>query len=782
MPHETATGRFGDLLDRLEAGLVDLIGSEVDADAPGGALVHRHLIAARPAHHAGRVGLDDEVWDRLGADRLWSHQQRALEQVLAGNSVILSTGTASGKSLVAQAAIGQALTGPRPATALLLHPTKALGHDQLRHLDALGLPGVTVGAYDGDASDTERSWVRSHANVVFSNPDMLHVGILPRHGQWSTFLRRLRYVVVDEAHTLRGIFGGHVAHVLRRLRRMCAAYGGEPTFILASATVGEPAVLARSLTGLGSVEVVDQDGSPRGERLVVQINPPMLDPERGRRLSGHRVTATTAATLIAAGHRTIVFTRSRRVTETLTDAIRHRLDAPTAAKVQAYRAGFLATERRQIEADLASGSLCGVVATNALELGIDIGGLDACVVHGFPGTVSSFRQQIGRVGRGTDPSLAVLVAGTDQLDQYLANHPDELIVRPPEPVVVNPSNPNVLDPQLCCAASESPLVAADERFWGDDLADGIRRGVLADQLRIQRLDGPGPPEDRRAVYAGHGHPAGRIPLRSGSGREVRIVDPAGVLIGTVDAARATSTLYPGASYLHRTEPFRVVELDLAGDTATVEHDDGSTTTRADSTTEVEFLGTDDQKLVGRTAVSVGAVAVRTTVTGYTRIDVSTGAVVDRVALSLPPESLVTRAITYVVPARLAAVGRLGPERLAGALHALEHATIAMLPLFAICDRWDVGGLSMALHPDTGAPTIVIYDGYAGGAGIAELGFTAAEEHLATTLEMLASCPCAAGCPSCVQSPKCGNGNEPLDKAGAIELATGLLVRSTPVED
>lgn len=771
MPPPSASDRFAPTLLELETRLGAFTDAGDDpADPKRQPLIHRAIEPERPPRFADHEpAIDPVVRRRLGVERLWSHQVDALDAVLAGRSTILTTGTASGKSLVSQAAIGNACAGTRPASALFLHPTKALGHDQLRALDALGLPGVVAAAYDGDSSDTERTWVRRHANVVFTNPDMLHVGILPRHGQWSTFLRRLRYVVVDEAHALRGIFGGHVAHVLRRLRRQCAQLGSDPVFVLASATVDDPVGLATTLTGVDGIVLVDADGSPRGERLIAQVNPPLLDAETGARVSAHRVTATVAAGLISQGNRTIVFCRSRHSTETITAAVQRIVGSDLAGRVQSYRAGYLSSERREIEADLAAGRLLGVVATNALELGVDIGGLDACVVHTFPGTVSSFRQQIGRAGRSREPSLAVLVAGTDQLDQYLMSHPDELLTRAPEPVVVNPSNANVLDPQIECAAAESPLTAADGDYWDTDLDDAVRRGVLGDRLRVQLVATGDGTTERRVVFAGHGHPAPQVSLRSGSGREIRIVDAAGTLIGTVDAARATSSLYPGASYLHRTEPYRVVELDFDTGDALVEPDDGTTTTRADSATHLEVLGSDDERRFGDVEVTLGAVAVRREITGYTRLDIATQTVVDRVSLTLPPESLVTRAVRYVFGADVIAATELGPERLPGALHALEHAMIAMLPLFAICDRWDVGGISTPWHPDTGAATIAVYDGYAGGAGIAELGFATVKRHLATTLDMLETCPCRHGCPSCVQSPKCGNGNEPLDKSGAVTL-------------
>ena len=772
MADRASTARFDPIVSEFGP-LLSARGPTPPTDDPA-SLVHLHQVTGRAATFATPdVDIPQSVMTRLGIEEYWSHQATAIDLVMSGVSTVVASGTASGKSLVSQVAIGTACGGDRPATALLLYPTKALGHDQLRALDAMDLPGVVAAAYDGDSTTSERLWVRRHANVICTNPDMLHVGILPRHGQWATFLRRLRFVVVDETHTLRGIFGGHVAHVLRRLQRQCAALGAHPTFIFSSATVAEPAALCRVLSGL-DVTAVTNDGAPRGDKLIALVNPPLLDPETGARASAHRITADIATMLVNADHRTIVFCRSRHATETVTAAIRRNLPENLQETVQAYRAGYLATERRSIEADLSSGALRAVVATSALELGIDIGGLDACVVHGFPGTIASFRQQIGRVGRGVDPSLAVLVAGTDQLDQYLAAHPDELFSRPVEPVVVNPTNPFVLDPQLCCAAAEAPLTPADTRWWGEDLNDGIRRLVIDDRLRVQQITGPDGSTEPRAVWAGHGHPAGSVGLRSGGNREIRIVLDDGTLVGTIDADRATATVHPGASYLHRTDPYRVIELDFDDGHALVEPDDGTTTTRTRSHTDLTLLATDSQRSVGRLGLGLGPVAVRGAVTGYQRIDILTGQVVENVELTLPQSTLVTRALWYTFSPDVIGAADLDPEQLPGALHALEHAAISMLPLFAICDRWDVGGISTAWLDDTGEATVAIYDGYPGGAGIAELGFEAADRHLATTLEMVRSCPCAAGCPSCIQSPKCGNGNEPLDKTAAIRLITAGL--------
>lgn len=748
-----------------------------DGTPPPSPVVARRF-AARPARTATPgTPIPDEVRAHLGVESFWAHQAAAIDQVLAGNPVVLASGTASGKSLVAQCAIGVAAAQDRPATALLLYPTKALGHDQLRAIDALGLPGVVAAAYDGDAGDAERTWVRRHANVICTNPDMVHHGILPRHGQWATFLRRLRYVVVDETHVLRGVFGANVAHVLRRLRRLCAQVGADPTFIFTSATVAHPGALASTLSGRPVTEIID-DGAPRGERTVAVVNPPLLDPLTGARASSNQIAARFAATAVSHGFRTIVFCRSRNATETVSAAIRRHLDRSLAEKVQPYRAGYLASERREIETALADGDLLGVVATSALELGIDIGGLDVCIVDGFPGTLASFRQQIGRVGRGERASLAVLVAGTDQLDQYLATHPDELFDRPVEPVVVNPSNPHVLDPQIGCAAAEAPLGPDDTRFWGEDLDDAIRRLVLDDRLRVQRQTDPTGSVVPRAVWAGHGHPSGSIGIRSGSSHEIRIVTADDTLIGTVDASRAPATLYPGASYLHRTEPYRVVELDMEHHRAVVEPDDGTTFTRVRSSSELALLGIDRRQTVGSLEVFLGPVSVRSTVTGYQRIEVRTGEVIENVDLEVEDSTLTTRAFWYPFDAETITAAGVSPVHLPGALHAAEHAAISLLPLFAICDRWDVGGISTPWLADAGAAVVAVYDGYPGGVGIAELGFDASDRHLATTLEMVRSCPCTAGCPSCIQSPKCGNGNDPLDKDAAISLLGRALTDPT----
>jgi DEAD/DEAH box helicase domain-containing protein len=734
--------------------------------AADGRLVHVERIPPRPARHAPLARpLPAALAERLPGE-FWCHQAAAVDALRDGRSVVVATGTASGKSLCYQLPILEAALDPiHPGTALCLFPTKALAHDQLRAFGALAPAGVALAAYDGDALPETRTWVREHGTIVLSNPDMVHAALLPHHARWRRFLMRLRYVVVDELHVYRGIFGTHLAHVLRRLRRLCAHYGADPVFAFSSATIGEPERLAGALCGADVLPVTD-DGSPAGARIVALLNPPVVDEAAGLRTSTTAEAAAAATRLVEAGHRTIVFTRSRRGTELIAGDIARRLPEGLAGTVRSYRSGYLAEERREIERELASGAVQAVVATNALELGVDIGGLDACVITGYPGTVASTRQQLGRAGRHGQQSVGVIVAGEDQLDQWLMAHPTELFDRPPEPAVVNPSNPFVLRPHLACAAFELPLRHGDERWWGDDLHDGVRDLVAADEVVVRR-QAAGP----RAHYAGRGFPARRVGLRSGGGRDFRIVDLDGELIGTVDAARAFTTVHPGAVYLHRGATWRVVDLDLDAMVAEVEPDDGSTFTQARTLVDIAVQSVDDEASLGAARLYLGEVEVRSEVVGYQRKETVSRRIVANEPLTLPPTTIMTRAMWWV--ADDGALDGLGESRLPGALHAVEHATIGLLPLFAICDRWDVGGVSIAHHPQTGGPTVFIHDGYPGGAGVAELGFDVAGTLLEAAADLVGACSCAAGCPSCIQSPKCGNGNDPLDKDGAVWVARAV---------
>jgi DEAD/DEAH box helicase domain-containing protein len=756
---DAAAGRHADACDTLD----DLAHEHYDRVVANTALPAR---AARPALVAPSFSatVADRLRDR-GVDTLWSHQAAAVDALRAGRSIVVATGTASGKSLCYQLPIVDGVVGGRRDTTLLVFPTKALAQDQLRSFREWLVPDVVAATYDGDTPSDERPWIRNHANVVLTNPEMLHVGILPTHDRWATFLLRLRYVVVDELHTLRGVFGSHVAHVLRRLRRLCEHYGSSPTFCFTSATIGNPAELASRLCGL-PVEAIDGDGSPQAERRFAVWQRPLVDVHSGTRASANVETAMLLSRFVADGHQTLAFTRSRKGAELVAThargALSHaRLDDPTAEApaVAAYRAGYLARERRELESQLASGALGGVVATSALELGIDVGSLDAVVLNGFPGTLASMRQQVGRAGRTRRRAAAVLVAGDDQLDQWYARHPSELLDRPAEAVVVNPDNPFVARAQIACAAHELPLTHADERYFGDALDDAVRELVLDDELK---------PRGGAMYWSGREPPASRVGLRTGSSVEFQLVDADGCLVGTVDSSRAFHVAHPGAIYLHQGRQHRVRDLDVDLHVAVLDPaDDADEHTQPREQTDISILGTERTVPAGEGRAQLGAVTVLHDLVAYQRRRTSTNEVIDVVPLDFPPRELTTRACWYTVPlARLVAAG-LEPARIIGAVHAAEHALIGLLPLFAICDRWDVGGVSMALHPQTADPTIFVYDGYPGGAGIAELAFALLTRHISAAHELVQGCPCDDGCPSCVQSPKCGNWNEYLDKDAAI---------------
>jgi DEAD/DEAH box helicase domain-containing protein len=741
-----------------------------------GRIVHVERIPAREARTAALSRpLPPAIAARLPGP-LWTHQAQAIDLARRAASVVVATSTASGKSLCYQVPVAEAAGDRiRPGTALVLGPTKAFAQDQLRALAAADFPGVVAATYDGDCTPEAKVWARGHANVVFTNPEMLHAGLLPNHRRWSGYLGRLRYVVVDELHVLRGVFGTHVAHTLRRLRRVCELYGSRPTFIFSSATIGSPGRLAAELCGLPVVEVVD-DGSPRGPRVVALLNPPLVDEHDGIRTSANSETAAVSARLIDAGHRTIAFCRSRKGTELVAADVRRRLPAADRDLVRPYRAGYLAAERREIEAELFGGKLRGVVATSALELGVDVGGLDACVLNGFPGTVASFWQQVGRAGRGQDPSLAVLVAGEDQLDQWLLGHPREVFRRTPEPAVVNLANPFILHPHLACAAFERPLSRADERYWPDELDDGVRRLVLDDVLRLRGV-GEGVGEGvagPQAVWAARGVPAPRVSLRTGGDGEYRIKLDDGTLVGTVDGSRAFALVHPGAVYLHQGRAFTVTQLDIDDRTAWVVPADGGDFTQPRVAVTIRVVREHRRRALGRATLALGDVEVSSHVVGYQRKDARSRRILANEPLDLPPTSLVTEAFWYVIPPTVLAEAHVDGAQVPGALHAVEHAAIGLLPLFTICDRWDVGGVSTAWHDDTGGPTVFVHDGYPGGAGIARLGFEAAVGLLEATCQSVQDCPCGDGCPSCVQSPKCGNGNEPLDKHGAVRVLHALL--------
>ncbi|MFD4442442.1 DEAD/DEAH box helicase [Nocardia sp. NPDC058519] len=755
-----------------------------EAAAGGNPLTH---VAELPAQRASTTVWPEWVpselvtaLDAQGIELPWEHQTRTAELAATGNHVVVSTGTASGKSLGYQLPVLTALHDDPRATALYLSPTKALGADQLRAVGGLihdnPLREAHPASYDGDTPAEVRQWVRANARWIFTNPDMLHVGILRSHQRWARVLRNLRYVVVDECHAYRGVFGSHVALVLRRLRRLARFYGADPVFVLCSATSADPAASASRLIG-APVVAVTEDGSQRGARTVALWEPPLSATQAGENGAPVRRTATSEAAkimaaLVAEGARTLTFVRSRRGAELIALDAR-RVLAETAPELQervaAYRAGYLAEDRRELEQSLSQGTLLGAASTNALELGVDIAGLDAVVIAGFPGTVASFWQQAGRAGRRLQGSLVVLVATDDPLDTYLVHHPEALLDRPIEATITDPYNPYILGPQLLCAAMELPLTDEEvsELRADEVLAD------LAEQGLIRRRPSTRGAGARWHVTA-HTHPHDDVDVRGGLGSPVAIVDAeTGRLLGTADAGRAPATLHTGAVHLHQGETYLVDELDLEGGVAFVNEVDPGFTTSSRQITSITVEGVIEERVLGAVTAASAQVAVTNQVVGYLRTLV-TGEVLDQVELDLPAHTLHTKAVLYTVTSRLLAAADISDEQLPGALHAAEHAAIGMLPLVAGCDRWDIGGVSIAEHPDTGAPTVFVYDGQPGGAGFAERGFAQLTAWLAATLSVIRSCACQDGCPSCVQSPKCGNGNNPLDKDAAGRLLAAVL--------
>jgi DEAD/DEAH box helicase domain-containing protein len=733
-------------------------------------LVH---VEELPARAPAQVAFPDDVPELLvsrlgliGVTGLYAHQLAGLEALGDGHAM-LATGTASGKSLVYQIATAQALLATPKATALFVFPTKALARDQLRALRALKLPQLRTAVYDGDTPQAERPLIRRNANVVLTNPDMLHLSLTAEHARWGDFLLRLSVVVIDEAHVLRGVFGSQVSMVFRRLRRLIAAHGGDPRWCLASATVGNPSELAERLTGL-PFRVVEADAAPRGRKLFALWNPPIVDDESGARRSALAEAADVLTALVDDGDRAIGFTRSRRAAELLADFTRRGVaDAHARDRIRAYRAGYLAEDRREIERQLAEGALQAVAATNALELGIDIGSLDAAVLTGYPGTRASMWQQAGRAGRRSDESLAVLVAQDDPLDQYLAQHPRELFEEPPEAAVVDPTNPYVLEPHLRCAAREQPLTDAEaQAFFGEAAAPALE--ALAGRALLKR-------RGDRWHDIGTTAPHRDVDIRAGGGTVYRIVrGDTGEVLGTSDQHRAFGTLHPGAVYLHQGEQYLVQELDLVRGVAVVEEADPDFYTQARDVTDIVVVNQLDHRPIGDAELSFGDVEVTNQVVGFVRKLVATNEIVGEARLALPPVRLETRAVWWTLPGRLIDRASVRPGELPGGIHGAEHCAIGMLPLVATCDRWDIGGVSTPLHADTGLTTIFVYDGYPGGAGIAERGYRSAERWLGATLERLRDCPCRDGCPSCVVSPKCGNGNEPLDKAAGRALLDAML--------
>jgi DEAD/DEAH box helicase domain-containing protein len=723
-----------------------------------------------PAREARLVPIPDALSPRVqealsaqGLTGLYSHQAEAFESASRGEHLVIATGTASGKTLAFNLPVLDALAAEPKLRALYLYPTKALAQDQARALTSYGVPRLRPAIYDGD-TEAERRWqIRKWANVILTNPDMLHVGVLPHHDRWGDVLQNLRYVVVDEAHVYRGVFGSHVANVLRRLRRTAAIYGAEPQFLLASATIANPGELAHSLLGVETT-VIGDDAAPRAARTIAFWNPPVVDEELQLRASALGEGSRLLADLVQRGLRTICFTKSRKSAELIHRFAAERVGPELAERLSPYRAGYTPAQRRDIERRLVEGDLLGVTATDALELGIDIGLLDCAISVGFPGTVASLRQQWGRAGRRAK-GLAVLVASEDALDQFFMREPEALMDRRVEAAILDHANPRVLDGHVRSAAFEAPLDERDTTFLGPEALE--RAGALVETGDLQ-LTKAG------YVWSGRDYPAARFSLRSTTPDAFSVVDvTTGSVLGIVERERAYSTVHEGAIYLHLGESYRVLELDLEARTVLVEPftSDYYTQPKKETATAIERAELTERRL--GMEVSFGTVSVTEQVVAYQKKAIRDQATLELVALELPETTFETEAVWYL-PEPWMLEGLEAIERLLGSLHAAEHAMIALLPLWAMCDRWDIGGLSTNIHFQTGRPTVFIYDGHAGGVGIAQRGFDQLEGWIADTERLLAGCPCESGCPSCIQSPKCGNLNEFLDKAGALLLLRRML--------
>jgi DEAD/DEAH box helicase domain-containing protein len=755
-----------------------------------GAIAHWERIAARPPRH-GELTLPlppslAESLESRGIRRLYTHQVQAIEALRGGLDVVVVTGTASGKSLCYHLPVLERLLAEPEATALYLFPTKALTQDQLKGLTRLAaghpdlLRGLVAGVYDGDTVPATRRKLRDSANVILSNPDMLHQGILPAHSKWARFLSNLRFVVVDEMHAYRGIFGSHVANVMRRLTRLARHYGATPRFVLCSATIRNPAELAGRLTGR-EVTVVDDDGAPRGEKHFVFWNPPFSDASRVERRSSNGEGCTLTAGLLEAGAQVITFTKSRVAAELVYryahDRLR-RIEPGLEDRIRPYRGGYLPEERRKIEQALFSGELRGVVCTNALELGIDVGGLDAAVLIGAPPTLASAWQQAGRAGRGGDPALAVLVAYNDTVDQYLMRHPDYFFGRSPEAAVIDPHNPYILAQQLACAAYELPLSAADAEAFGPQMPDIL--AALEDAGETRTIDG-------RAYWANTEFPAAKVNLRTISDNTYTIMDAgnANAVIGTVDAISALELVYPEAIYLHEGDTFFVRELSLEQKTAFVERREVDYYTQPVLDFSIQVRGERQQRAWRGETVTLGDVTYSWQTMAMKKVKFGTRDSIGYHPLELPRLTLDTVGFWFAPDeAAWSAVVRAGHNPFEG-LSGVRNLFLTLLSMLSMCDPADLGG--MIDSKNLGRPALFVFDRYPGGLGFAEQGWARLDELAHAALEHLEGCPCEAGCPSCVglpvlrvaqqQDPDLGHGRAVPGKEAARVLLRHWLARS-----
>ncbi len=717
-------------------------------------------------------GMMQKCLDETGIDSLYFHQVQALQLIAEKKDVLVATPTASGKSLIYNLPVLEELLCDAKGHALYLFPLKALAQDQLRtvvelvsHLpDDFQARFNPVGAiYDGDTSLQARRKIRdSPPPILITNPDMLHLSLLPYHRSWSHFFKHLKFVIVDEVHTYRGIFGSHMAWVLRRLQRIAASHGGDPVFVMASATIGNPGELGRTLIGR-DIGVITKTGAPRPERHMLFLNP-------------WDSAASAACQLLEAalkrGLRTIVYTQSRKMTELITVWTRPRL-GQLAGKLSSYRAGFLPEERREIERRLSEGELLGVISTSALELGIDIGDLDICILVGYPGSIMATWQRGGRVGRGGRESAIIMIAQEDALDQYFMRNPEDFFIRDVESAALNPMNPAIMEQHLHCAAAEIPLSMAEPLLQRNEVKESLvhlaERSIL---LQSEAGD---------AWFPTRRYPQRLVSLR-GAGTQLTIIDGQdGLILGEIDALRALKECHPGAVYLHQARTWLVEKLDLQDREIVVTAMKGSYFTRPMSNKQTEIMEIAERKTIFGCRISCGRLKVTERITGYQKRNNSTQKLVATLSLDLPEQTFETEGLWLEIPELIQKEMEENRLHFMGALHALEHAMISMFPLLVLCDRNDIGGISCPTHEQTNIATVFIYDGHPGGIGLSREAFTKFEQLLSRTVQTIRSCPCENGCPSCVHSPKCGSGNRPIDKLACMQLLE-LIYRSKNMVD
>ncbi|MBA3028668.1 MAG: DEAD/DEAH box helicase [Desulfobacteraceae bacterium] len=704
---------------------------------------------------------------KIGIQKLYSHQVQAMDRIRSGLHTVVATPTASGKTLIYNLPVFEKIITEPGSRGLYLFPLKALARDQLKTFQSLatgmGIEHHPAAIYDGDTSAWNRKKIRTNLpNVIITNPEMVHLSFLPYHQNWAEFFSGLKFVVIDEVHTYRGVMGSHMAQVFRRLNRICAHYGSSPTFIFCSATISNPGDLCRRLTGL-DVSEVKESGAPGGNRHMLFMNP----------VEG--ASQTAIALLKAALHRelrTIVYTQSRKMTELISMWAQNR-SGTYAGRISAYRAGFLAEERRNIEAKLSNGELLAVISTSALELGIDIGDLDLCILVGYPGTVISILQRGGRVGRSGRDSATILIAGEDALDQYFMRHPEELMNREPEAAVINPYNSGIVSRHLVCAAAELPLKSHDPYVL--EAENSLLVKALVDHGDLLE-SGEG-----ETFYSNRKRPHGDVDLR-GSGQSYTIHHSGtGEVIGEIDGFRAFKETHPGAVYLHMGETFQVDVLDISTKTVQVSKAGQNYYTRAMSHKDLEILQIYKDKRIGNTVVCTGRVKVTEQVTGYEKWAIYGKKKLNRIELDLPPLIFESDALWFKIPGEIVTATEKAFLHFMGGIHALEHAAISIFPLLVLTDRNDLGGLSTPFHPRVEGPAVFIYDAVPGGAGLVLHAFEKAESLLKHTLDLISQCPCENGCPSCVHSPKCGSGNRPIDKAAALFILTEMTPSVFPLE-